>query len=218
MAQDTLSCPVHYPLGNGIGETGFQQFVMHALMEPLRDYFASLPRDVLVGGDQFFYYREGDPTALVYPDVYIVDDETTALRDVDIWKVWERGGKAPALALEVVSRRTNKKDHSPELLERYTALGVRELVRYDPDHRGRGGRRLLTHWVRDDHGALVLQPSPPDRVQSAHFGFWLVYQPDDQSLALCTGPNGADRWQTTAERAIAENQRLRAELARLRGE
>lgn len=52
-------------------------------------------------------------------------------------------------------------------------------------------------------------------MRSASFDFWLVRHPD-QALRLATGPHGNTPWLDAAARADAENQRLRAELARLR--
>jgi Uma2 family endonuclease len=200
-----------YPVSDQMGETGFQQFIILALLLPLRDYFAVHGRDVLASFDQFFYYKQGDPTACVAPDVYLIDGETIAPRDVDCWKVWEHGGRAPHLALEIVSRKTHRKDYLPRMLERYQALGVHELVRYDPDHLGKPGRRLLTHWVRDAAGTLVERPDTGDRVRSDHFGFWLMIQPD---RTLRMSPDGATPWPSEAERRAAEVEARAAEVHR----
>jgi Uma2 family endonuclease len=211
---------VVYPVTDNMGESGLQSFVIRILQALLVDYFAALGRPVLVGGDQFFYYERGNPRACVAPDIYVVDNDTTRQQDVLSWKVWEHGGKVPTLALEIVSS-DYRKDYRAEILDRYQQLGVRELIRYDPEPNPRAPRQLLTHYLRDDAGQLVHSPSPPDRVRSACFDFWVVHQPD-QSLKLATGPHGLTPWLTTAERtaaaAAAEIQRLRAELARLRGE
>jgi Uma2 family endonuclease len=224
---------VDYPVSDQRNYTGFEQFIILGLLLPLQDHFAAEGRDVLASFDQFIYYAEGDPDRYVTPDLYLIDGETILPRDVDCWKVWEHGGRAPHLALEIVSKRTHAKDYAPRMLERYQALGVHELVRYDPDHLGRKDRRLLTHWVRDAAGQLRERPTDADRVRSDHFGFWLIVQPD-QSLRM--SPDGVTLWPTRAERLAAEaradaehraaearadadrlaaeNQRLRAELAR----
>lgn len=203
---------VVYPVSDDMGETGFQQFIILGLLLPLQDYFSVQRRDVLVSFDQFFYYRKGDPGSVVAPDLYLIDGETTRPRDVDCWKLWDHGGKAPHLALEIVSKRTHGKDYKLKMLERYQDLGVHELVRYDPDHRGRPGRHLLTHWVRDASGQLLPRETASDRVRSDHFGFWLIVQPDE-SLRL--SPDGATLWPHPAERKAAE---ARAEAERQQAE
>lgn len=236
MALDTLPNPdadeddgVVYPVSDAMGESYLQTFIHFTLMQLFRDYFATQERAVFVGSDQFFYYRRGDPRAVVSPDFYLID-ETPEQNDIKSWKVWERG-KVPDLALEIVSDEY-RKDYADVLLDRYQQLGVRELVRYDPHHAGRPGRHLLSHWVRED-GRLVPRPTLHDRVRSLTFDVWLVLQPD-LSMRLGLGPHGATLWPTPAERARheaerarheaerareaeAENRRLREELARLRG-
>lgn len=209
-----------YPASDDVGEGGFQHLAIRTLSLLLIEYFASLGRPTLVGGDQFFYYDRDEPRAKVAPDVYTIDDETADLNHVTSWKVWETG-KPPTLALEIVSS-DYRKDYRPEILERYQRLGVRELIRYDPEHRA--PRQCLSHFVRDPSGALVQHPTRPDRVRSACYDFWLVRRPSDQHLVLATGPDGTIPWLTAAERAEqaraaaeAELERLRAELTRLRG-
>jgi Uma2 family endonuclease len=223
-----------------MGESLLQTFVSQILMSMLGDYFAGLSRPVLVGGNQFFYYRRGDPRACVCPDVYVIDGETHAPVEVPCWKTWEHDGKAPTLAIEVVSAAYHK-DYSEHTIQRYQELGVGELVRYDPEFPHRGDRRLLTHFTRDDAGQLVQQVTAPDRVRLSRFDFWLVRH-TDMSLRIGLGPHGDALWPTgrerialAAERALfaeteaeraavkqaeaeAEIERLRAELARLRGE
>jgi Uma2 family endonuclease len=236
MALDTYEDPeayedgVYYPVSDDMGESGLQNLINFTLLLLLRDYFAAQGRAVLVGSDQFFYYRRGDPGAVVSPDVYLIDDETTEQQDIKSWKVWQRG-KVPDLALEIVSDEY-RKDYADVLLERYEALGVRELVRYDPEHAGHKHRQLLSHWVRDGH-RLVPRPTLHDRIRCVSFDLWLVLHPD-RTMRLGLGPHGATLWPTPAERARheaerarheadrarqaeAEVQRLRDELTRLRG-
>ena len=106
---------VHYPESDDMGESGLQTKVRKVLMVLLETFFRALGRQVLVGSGQFCYYREGDPRAKVAPDIYVVDDESTPIEEVRSWKVWEREGRAPSLAVEVVSREY-RKDYEPELL------------------------------------------------------------------------------------------------------
>lgn len=176
---------------------------------------------MLVGGNQFMYLREGDTRLRVAPDVYVIEDETLRMEDVKSWRVWEHEGKGPSLAIEVVSDEYMK-DYEPELLVRYQQLGVRELVRYDPEFslhpRSQQPRRLLTHWVRDPSGALVEQPLATRRsLYSAVLGCWLVHQPA-RSLRVGVGPQGRTLWPTAAERATAEAQRATAEAQRATAE
>jgi Uma2 family endonuclease len=241
-AQEPPESEVVYPVFAKRGKTWLKYYIIRELTPLLEDFLAAQGRQVMVGADQFFYYRRGDPRANVSPDVYVITDEPAFRPDVGCWKVWEHDGKVPSLALEVVSGEYLK-DYSDVMIERYEQLGVRELVRYDPEFALRSTRQLMTHWVRDADGRLAPRPSPADRVRSVCFGFWIVRQAN-QSLRLGLDPDGGELWPTVAERAraeaaaakaaagaagaaaaaaavqaqAAERERNEAELARLRAE
>jgi Uma2 family endonuclease len=231
--QQTTSDASLYPESDHMGESGLQKWVCDLLMGLLQSYFMDMEeRPMLVGGNQFIYLREGDGGLRLAPDVYVIEDESTPLTEVKSWRLWEHEGKGPALAIEVVSDEYEK-DYDPVQLARYQALGVRELLRYDPEfylHQRAlkfGPRRLLTHWTRSEAGLLVEQPLSSKRtVKSALYDFWFVHEPH-RSLRLGVGPQGRRLWPTATERAQAEAERadraeaelsqLRAELERLRG-
>lgn len=193
---------VTYPVSDDMGESSFQVQVCVVLLLLLRDYVARTGRVAFVGINQFFYWQKGDASAVVCPDLYVIDGEAIEPDGVPCWKVWERGGKGPALAFECVSDEW-RKDYDDAFLTRYERLGVQELIRYDAGHGGRPLRRLLTHWVRDARGRLVRQETRADRVLSAVLGVWLVVQPD-RTIRLGVGPGGETLWPTDAERAAAE--------------
>lgn len=168
---------VVYPLADGRSQRGFQQHLMVALLFPLRDHYATRDRNVLVGGDQFVCFTRGDPGCFVVPDLYLVDDEAIDPREVACWKVWEHGGKAPALAVEFVSSRTHVKPYASQMVERYERLGVRELVRFDPDHVGHRNRHLRiataatsSAWLAQTM-CLAAAKSPPARQQCLHLAW-----------------------------------------------
>jgi Uma2 family endonuclease len=196
--------PVVYPVTDHVGESGLQSLIIRGLLALLDDYFAALGRPVLAGGDQFIYYKQFDNRSVVAPDIYLIDDETLSQGDVKSWKVWERGGKVPTLALEIVSS-DYRKDYRPEIVARYQALGVRELVRYDPEPEG-DTRRLFSHWLREPSGLLAPRQTLPDRVRSAAYDFWLVRRPD-RTLGLATGANGFTAWKTAGERRAEAAER-----------
>ena len=211
---------IHYPESDDMGESGLQTKVRWMLMALLESFFVALGRKVLIGGDQFFYYREGDPKSKVAPDIYVVEDEDTPIEEVRSWKLWEHEGKAPSLAVEVVSREY-RKDYEQDFLARYEALGVRELFRYDPERVaapppvGRRERRsLLTHFVRNEAGQLVAVPlEAPGRARSAVYDFWLVHV-SPSTLRIGTGPLGEALWPTHEERAELESRRAEEESRR----
>lgn len=207
---------VVYPTCDFMGESILESYVIQMLIELLRDYVAQLDRRVFVNTNQFFYYKKGDPRSVVLPDVYTVDDLELYPLHVLSWKTWEPGVKPPTLAIEVVSQEA-RKDYADTMIERYQQLGVRELVRYDPSHRGRKSRELLAHFVREDSGQLVRRPVFGDRVQLVSYDLWLVPHANE-ALRLGVGPRGATLWPTAAERTAAANARAEAEAERAEAE
>ncbi len=203
---------VHYPVCDNMGESVLQIDVNSLLRGLLQDYFAATGRRCFVGSNQFAYYERGNPRACVSPDVYVIDDEDASQRELRSWKLWEHGGKAPTLALEVVSDEY-RKDYADELVARYQALGVRELIRYDPEPRGRT-RRTLSHFVREATGKLVERLCSAERVYCSSYDLWLVQQAD-LSLRIGLGPEGAALWPTQAE-ARAREAEARAREAEAR--
>ncbi|WP_434420494.1 Uma2 family endonuclease [Nannocystis pusilla] len=210
---------VYYPVSDDMGESGLQLFVTRLLMGLLEDYFAALERAAFVGCNQFFYYKQGDPRSVVAPDLYVIDGVSLHPTELKSWKTWEHDGKAPTLALEIVSDEYQK-DYSDRLLERYQDLGVRELVRYDPVHLTRRKRELFAHFVRDERGQLVRRPNIGDRIQLVSYDLWLVRGAHDE-LRLGLGPKGESLWPTAqeriaqaSERAAADAERAAAEAAR----
>ena len=96
----------------------------------LRSHYRDHPQ-VYVSGDLFVYYREGDPTAVVAPDVFVSFGVEKRFRDT--YKVWEEG-VIPSFVLEIVSPSTHRTDVG-EKKWLYASLGVGEYWMFDP--RGR---------------------------------------------------------------------------------
>jgi Uma2 family endonuclease len=176
-----------------------------------------------VGSELHFHLDPDDLNQKVVPDLYVMEDEPQAGPKVPSWKKWEHDGKVPSLAVEVVSD-SYKKDYSPEEMPRkYTELGIKELVRYDPDHadhrRTKYERRLFGHFVRDEQGTLVEQPVEGDRVKLHSYPIWLVHT-EPYHLRILTGPSKAELvpWPTADERERATDERARRETERAASE
>lgn len=97
-------------------------------VEVLRLYFQSR-RNVYVSGNLFIYYEEGNPQAVVSPDVFVVFGVSNRKRRS--YKVWQEGDKLPGFVMEITSVSTQKKDEvdKPAL---YARLGIQEYFQYDP--------------------------------------------------------------------------------------
>lgn len=96
--------------------------------DALRVWFRDRP-DTLVANDLLMLFEEGNPAAALAPDAMVVFGAGGSNRTS--YKVWREGHAVPAFALEVLSASTWRKDVrvKPGL---YAALGVRELVLFEP--------------------------------------------------------------------------------------
>jgi hypothetical protein len=69
-------------------ETELHREGMTYLIQALQSWYREVP-DVHVGGNLFLYYVQGDPRAVVSPDVYVTKGIQKGLRRV--YKLWEEG-------------------------------------------------------------------------------------------------------------------------------
>jgi Uma2 family endonuclease len=122
---------IYYPSSDGqpVAESDFQLQPLLYAVTTLRTYFQERA-DVYVAGNMFIYYEEGNPEAVVAPDVFVVLGTTK--RDRMSYMLWEEP-KGPDFVLEITSRSTRTKDQGPKR-GIYAFLGVREYFQYDPTH------------------------------------------------------------------------------------
>jgi Uma2 family endonuclease len=94
----------------------------------LRVFFQNR-QDVYISGNLFIYYEQGNTSANVAPDTFIVFGVDNHNRGS--YKVWEEGGKLPEFVLEITSENTATRDQrdKPAL---YQKLGIKEYFQYDP--------------------------------------------------------------------------------------
>ena len=120
---------VHYPSSDGkpMAESDFQRTPLTYAVDRLRQHFRSR-RDVYVSGNLLLYYQEGNPRAVVAPDVFVVLGVSSA--DRSIYRLWEEP-KGPDFVLEITSRSTYREDQGRKR-ELYCSLGVQEYWQYDP--------------------------------------------------------------------------------------
>jgi Uma2 family endonuclease len=129
-----------------------------------------------VGSDQFLYWNAADPTVSLAPDAMVRLNVPDAA--FKTWKTWEEGG-VPDLAVEVVSD-SDRRTWSEKFPD-YRALGVKELVRFDPA--APAGKRLRV-WdrVRED---LVERLIGEDRTPCLTLGLqWIVCPVEDEPVGL----------------------------------
>ena len=121
--------PIDYPESDGkpMAETEVHREEMIAAIEALVDHFRNAP-DVYVGGNMLFYFEEGNPSACLAPDTFVVKGVAKHRRR--IYKVWEEG-RAPEVVIEFTSRSTRFEDQGTKRAL-YAFMGVREYLLFDP--------------------------------------------------------------------------------------
>jgi Uma2 family endonuclease len=122
---------IYYPDTDGlpVAESDFQLGPLIYAIDALRAYFQGRD-DVYVAGDLFLYYEEGNPSAVVAPDVFVVLGAPNRARAS--YMLW-REPKAPDFVLEITSQSTRAQDQGTKR-ERYALLGVQEYFQHDPTH------------------------------------------------------------------------------------
>lgn len=121
---------IEYPSSDGepMAESDITRDYMTYGVEALKLHFESRS-DVYVSANSFVYYEEGNKSAVVAPDIYVVFGVIKCQRDN--YKIWKEGGIAPQFVLEITSETTQDVDQESKP-ETYRSLGVKEYFQYDP--------------------------------------------------------------------------------------
>jgi Uma2 family endonuclease len=121
---------VTYPDSDGLpmAESDAARDYLIYSVEALDGYFQNHP-DVYVSGNLFVYYEQGNPKAVVAPDVFVVFGVEKKKRPS--YKVWEEQDKIPNFVLEITSKGTASEDRGTKK-GLYAYLGVNEYFQYDP--------------------------------------------------------------------------------------
>jgi Uma2 family endonuclease len=130
MSESVIAFPIiEYPESDGkpVGETDVHRREILHTIETLERHFRDAP-DIYVSGNLMFYYEEGNPSAVVSPDVFVVKGVRKGLRRT--YKLWEEG-VAPCVVIEMTSRSTRLEDKGNKRAL-YALLGVREYFLFDP--------------------------------------------------------------------------------------
>ena len=123
--------PVEYPYSDGkvLMETDPHARSIIDMRDQLDTHFKAR-QDAYVAGSMALYYRQGDPAAVVVPDVFVVLG--AAHKEArKSYLLWEEGGVAPSFVVEVASRSTSRRDATTKRAT-YERMGVNEYWRFDP--------------------------------------------------------------------------------------
>ena len=131
MSQSVVSPAVVYPCSDGqpMGESDLHIDCMSYVLHALRWHFEKSAReDVYVSANSFLYYEQGNPRAVVAPDVFVVRGAPNHLRDS--YLLWKEP-KGPDFVLEITSASSRREDEGRKRGV-YAALAVEEYFLYDP--------------------------------------------------------------------------------------
>jgi Uma2 family endonuclease len=130
LTSSQLKTPIIYPDTDGspMAESDPARDYLIYSVEALSIYFQNRD-DIYVSGNLFIYYKQGVPSAVVAPDVFVIFGVPNKKRLS--YKVWEENNKAPDFILEITSLTTQENDEQEKPLK-YAQMGVREYFQYDP--------------------------------------------------------------------------------------
>jgi Uma2 family endonuclease len=214
---------IEYPESDGkpLGETDAHRREILAIIAMLEQYFAT-NADVYISGNLMLYYEEGNPGAVVSPDVFVVKDVSKKERRT--YKLWEEG-RPPVAVFEITSRSTRLEDKGTKR-ELFAMLRVREYFLFDPLSEYLKPPLQGFRLAGDEF--IPIEPDPEGALVSQELGLRLLR--DDSYLRLIDSATGqpllrpaeldAARRAAEDRARVAEEEveRLRAELARLCGE
>ncbi len=123
--------PVEYPYSDGkvLMETDPHARSIIDMRVQLDTHFQAR-QDAYVAGSMALYYRQGDPAAVVVPDVFVVLGAVHKQARKS-YLLWEEGGVAPSFVVEVASPSTSRRDATSKRAT-YERMGVHEYWRFDP--------------------------------------------------------------------------------------
>ncbi|CAN1211986.1 Uma2 family endonuclease [Tumidithrix helvetica PCC 7403] len=121
---------LEYPSSDGLpmAESDAARDYLIYGVEALSLYFQKHP-DAYISGNLFIYYEQGNPKAVVAPDVFVVFGVEKKKRPS--YKLWEENYKAPDFVLEITSKSTVSEDQGIKK-GLYAYLGIKEYFQYDP--------------------------------------------------------------------------------------
>jgi Uma2 family endonuclease len=205
-----LEQEIEYPTSDGqpMAETSLHRMVMSDLIYGLENCYVQEP-DVWAGGNLFLCYEEGNPAAIVAPDVLLAKGVKGKWPRPN-YLLWEE--PLPSLVVEVTSKKTKREDQGKKK-SLYERLGVEELVLFDPygDYlrpRLQGFRLVLGRYQRvplEANGALLSRTTG------------LEFHPEGKRLRLLD-PVAGERYlwpeESEAARKDAERRAAKETVAR----
>ena len=206
------------PEGTVPESTAHDAAVLHIFLL-LQAWAKRQPGRVRIARNLAVRWLKEHPRSGIDPDLCILDPAPEEMeRDLPSLCLWKPGHAIPRFCIEVVSTTHPNKDYV-DVPERYAALGVRELLIFDPLLQGPkslGGPVPLQLWRRDATGTFERVHFGSEPVHSTELDAWFLARGTE--LAIARDRNGKECWQTEAEHAQAETQQALAAAQSMREE
>ena len=197
--------------------TGYHAEQLSNFFDQLYRYFVINPH-IYVGIDNFIYYREGDLTKFIAPDVYVVlgVDKFPQRRSFYTWSE----GAVPAVVFEFLSDSTANQDRHEKVQLYLMDMGVLEYFIHQPEMKKPAEFR---GWRRSPSGGISeILPEARGGLFSETLNLlfrWEEILPNEVRLLRPYLPDGTPITTSMEEEHLRiEEQRLRMEEQRLRME
>jgi len=203
--------PIDYPESDGepMAETDLHRDEMVALIEGLKGRYESRP-DVYVAGNLFFYYEEGNPSAVFAPDTMVVFGVEKRQRRT--YKLWQEH-RVPDFVLEVSSKKTSTEDEGNKMVL-CRRLGVREYFLFDPEGDYLDPRLQGYRLAGGQYGSVA--PDDDGSIASETLG--LRFRVEGESLRAVDATSGEPLLRPEEERRARRDASRRAEKEARRAE
>ena len=151
--------------------TGFHGDQIRNLSEQLTRYFAVNPH-IYIGVDSFIYYREGDSTKFVAPDIYVVlgADKYPERRSFYTWSE----GAVPTTIFEFLSDSTAYRDRHGKFEIYLSDMGAQEYFIHQPEMEKPSEFR---GWQRSPSGNIIeMVPDAQSGLFSEALNLWFRWE------------------------------------------
>jgi len=208
--------------------TDFHAEQIATFSDQLKRYFA-INELVHIAVDSFIYYREGDITKFVAPDIYVVFgvDKYPLRRSFYTWAE----GAAPVAVFEFLSDSTAHQDRNEKIGVYLNDIGVQEYFTHQPELKKpaefHGWRRRasgnIVEMVPDARGGLFSEALNlwlrSEEQQHSHVRLLRPYLPDGTPITTSMEEHHMRvAAETRTQELEAELEKLRAQIASLQNE
>ncbi len=193
-----------------MGATQFHSEQIITLYDQLKRHF-EINNLIHVGADNYIYYREGDISKVVEPDIYVVFgvDKYPLRRSFYTWTE----GAGPVAVFEFLSDSTANQDRYDKVGLYLSDIGVQEYFIHQPEMKKPSEFR---GWQRSASGNIIeIEPDAAGGLFSEALNLWLRWEDDQTTHVRLLRPYLPDGTPITTSR---EEAQLRKQEKQLREE